>query len=325
MSYWILTPSAHVISCVTVQNLTRAEQSTDLWKERMRNFDEGIKKALIAKNITINSNSVPAWNRLTLSDMDEEFQHEFRTVVNDTLIPEADNIPEFTEDTYDPYLGMELGLPCGADDDLHFATVKKRKYDHEGNPIGVANKNPILDTRTYEVLFADGSYETMNANMIAENIIAQVDEEGHRQLLFDEIIDHRRLSTALDNNNASYKTRSGTTRMKKTTVGWEYYVQWKDGSQTWVCLKDLKHSYPIELAEYAVSHQLDNEPAFRWWVTYTLRKRKAIIQKLKSKYWDRTHKYGIHIPKTVEEAEEIDTENGNRLWFNAIEEEMVKI
>jgi hypothetical protein len=43
------------------------------------------------------------------------------------------------------------------------------------------------------------------------------------------------------------------------TIGWELLVMWKDQSMSWVPLKDLKVSNPVELAEYAVA----DEPAFK--------------------------------------------------------------
>ena len=52
---------------------------------------------------------------------------------------------------------------------------------------------------------------------------------------------------------------------------------------------------------------------------------KSILSKVKSKYWQRTHKCGIRVPKNVDEAYEIDKENGDTLWTDAIREEMVKI
>ena len=61
-------------------------------------------------------------------------------------------------------------------------------------------------------------------------------------------------------------------------------------------------------------------------IPYTNRKVKAIIQKVKSnKYWERTHKYGIRLPKSIKEAEEIDKENGNHLWRDAIRLEMKNV
>jgi hypothetical protein len=99
-------------------------------------------------------------------------------------------------------------------------------------------------------------------------------------------------------------------------------IKWKDGSTTWVALKDMKEAYPVQVAEYAVSARIADEPAFAWWVPFTLKKRNRIIAKVKSKYWVKTHKFGIKIPKTVEEARAIDAENGNTLWWDAICKEM---
>ena len=47
----------------------------------------------------------------------------------------------------------------------------------EGNAIGRANSNPIVDTRTYEVKFEDGNTSNYSANVIAESMYAQCDEE----------------------------------------------------------------------------------------------------------------------------------------------------
>ena len=92
------------------------------------------------------------------------------------------------------------------------------------------------------------------------------------------------------------------------------YVIWKDGSSNFVPLSRMKEAFPIKTATYAVEHRLSKEPAFIWWVDWILKKCKNVISKVKSKYWERTHKYGIKIPKSIAEAILIDTENGNRLW-----------
>ena len=64
-------------------------------------------------------------------------------------------------------------------------------------------------------------------------------------------------------------------------------------------MKDVKEASPIELAEYAMANHIDNEPAFAWWVPYTLKKRNRIIAKDKTKYWKTTHKYGLGYPRTL--------------------------
>ena len=102
-------------------------------------------------------------------------------------------------------------------------------------------------------------------------------------------------------------------------------VEWKDGSIDWVPMIDMKHSYPIETAEYALANGLEEEPAFKWWVRHTLKKRDRLNGKVKSKYWRNTHKFGICIPKSVREAIEIDNSTGTDFWQKAIAKEMKNV
>ena len=325
MSYWVLTISGHVISVTTIQRLTFIEKTTDEWKKRMNDYDNAIELRMDAKNTLINvAPDIPEWNRLSLEDNDKEFAEEFNKVISNNDLKDIDDM-KTTEVESDPYLRMEIGLPRGSDNELEHATVKRRALDVDGKPYGTPNNNPLLDSRRYEVEFIDGSIEVLTANIIAENILAQVNEEGHRQLLLDEIIDHRTTKNCIKKEDGFIMTRSGQKRPKLTTRGWELCVQWKDGSTNWIALKDLKDSYPLELADYAIDNKLQDEPAFAWWVHYTRKKRTAIIAKVKSKYWQRTHKYGIRVPKTIKEAYEIDEEEGNLLWHNAVSDEMKKI
>ena len=87
-------------------------------------------------------------------------------------------------------------------------------------------------------------------------------------------------------------------------------------------LKELKESYPVDLATCAINNKVQDEPAFAWWVI--VRKQKVIISKIKSKYWHKSHKYGIRIPKTYEEAYRIDRENDERYWTEGIAEKCQK-
>ena len=66
------------------------------------------------------------------------------------------------------------------------------------------------------------------------------------------------------------------------------------------------------------------KPVFSWWVTYVIKKRFSILKKVKSKYWQRTHKYGIKIQKFVKEAYMINTDNRNNYSRYSIKQEMDK-
>lgn len=122
-----------------------------------------------------------------------------------------------------------------------------------------------------------------------------------------------------------YTTKPGGLKVpKKTTVGWQLLAEWTDGTTQWLDLKDLKDSNPIELAQYAVANKISQEPAFAWWVPFVIKKQNRMINKVKKKYWQTTHKFGIRLPKTAEEALRRDRENGNNRWRDAIDKEMKK-
>ena len=208
---------------------------------------------------------------------------------------------------------MELAVPRGDNPNPQYAKVTKQLRDVDGIVIGMVNENPILDSHMYEVEYQDGTKASLVANYIAENLFAQVDQEGNRHVLLDELIDYRVNGREVKLQDAFITTGTGTRRRRETTIGWELLAQWKDGSTNWISFKDLKESYPVQTAEYTVVAKIAMEPAFAWWVPHTLKKRNPIISKVKLKYWLRTHKFGIRIPKSVKKAKHLDQENGNTL------------
>jgi hypothetical protein len=69
--------------------------------------------------------------------------------------------------------------------------ITSQKRDKDGNPVGLANANPILDMREYTFTFNDGDETVLNANLIAEAIYAQCNPDGNQYVLLDSIIDHK--------------------------------------------------------------------------------------------------------------------------------------
>ena len=117
----------------------------------------------------------------------------------------------------------------------------------------------------------DRRIEILTTNIIAENLLEQVDDDGHRHLLIDEIEDHQINESAIPKSQETYNTPSRMIRKKITTRGWEFYLQWKGGYRDWITMKDLKDSYPVRLANYAVANGFQHEPTFAWWVPFTLK------------------------------------------------------
>ena len=165
----------------------------------------------------------------------------------------------------------------------------------------------------------------MEANLIAKCMVSECDPDGRQYRMLKEISDHRKNNTALIVADGSYRTRAGNLVPKRTTKGWKLLMEWVDGSMDWVKLSEVKEAYPVQLAEYAVANGIDHEPAFKWWVRKTLKRKERIIKKVKSKYWRTTHKFGIEIPKSVEEAYKIYRTTGTNHWTKAIEKEMKNV
>lgn len=66
-------------------------------------------------------------------------------------------------------------------------------------------------------------------------------------------------------------------------------------------------------------------PAFDWWGPHTLHERNRMISKVNSRCWRMTHKFGIRLPHSVEEALEIDGQTGKDFWRKVINKEMSKV
>ncbi len=133
------------------------------------------------------------------------------------------------------------------------------------------NKNPILNPIVYLAEFPDGSISEYSANIIAESIYNQVNIGGYDYTLFDSIIGHEYEPLTTDNSITSENLVS------KSTEGWKICLQWKDGSSSWHPVIDVKNSVPVQLADYTLFNQLQNEPGFSWWINHTLKKRERII------------------------------------------------
>ncbi len=82
----------------------------------------------------------------------------------------------------DNYLSAELMLPKGAGV-LVNGRMTPCKCDQDGNPVGHANDNPILDTRSYVVNFNDGDQTELTASMIAESLYLQCDPDSNQYVL----------------------------------------------------------------------------------------------------------------------------------------------
>jgi hypothetical protein len=81
----------------------------------------------------------------------------------------------------------------------------------------------------------------------------------------------------------------------------------------------------VQVAEYVTAKGIAKEPAFSWWVPYTLKKLKAIVSAIKSRLKHTSHKYSVEVPRPFDHAKQLDKRNKNTLWMSAWEKEMTNV
>ena len=322
LCYWILTKSGKVVARTTVQHVTKDDLSKPEIVEKVKQFELIVANRLDERDFTDNNSGGPGYledvyieeekrGRAGVVPTDEEYGNMIQEE-----IPEVDD----NEPEYDEYVGTQVQIDVGGE--ALIGTVEKRQKGLDGKPTGRKHHNPKFDTRTYSVKFPGGVVHEFTANVIAKNMFSRMDDEGKRHFVVSEIVGHRRSGDAVSTEDGFYLSSNGNKHSRKTTKGWEIAVELRDGTQMWLPLKDVKNGYPMELAEYAVAQGIEQEPAFHWWVPATLNHMRRILKKVKKKYWRTTHKYGIKLPHSVEEALKIDRITSTTYWKDAIEKEL---
>jgi len=357
MAQWVLKDTGNVIPLRTLRRLTPFELSVTNEDERDKrlNFMNKIRRRFgdattvppegVVELPAIEEESNEDLYHMWLDDAEDlegwhndDGQAEALAVTVDEVsrlgryhIPYADvcnaeGVPVTDRSLVDMMVGIEVLLPHGEEGNS-MCKVLRKSVDKDGQTTGIYDENPALNTMLYDVQFDDGTIERYGANLIAQNVLEQVvDGEGHYSERVEAIVDHRRQGNAVSKGNMYVQTRDGQKKLRQSTAGWDFKVKFTSGREQWMQLKDLKEINPVEVAEYVAARGLVEEVAFQWWVPYTLRKKASIIAAVKGRAVKRkTHKYGVRVPASISEAFDIDEENGNTLWQDALALEMNSI
>jgi hypothetical protein len=326
MCQWILQMNGEVVPRRSLRRLRPDELAASNASEARKRaqFDEAI-SAKLGDSFTMHPLparvSNPQDGGTTYVPYEDDEEHS-------ATVPEADALdssgkPVNQQSMTDLLLNAEVLLPRG--ESMQMAKVVKRAVDNDGRLVGTFNENPTLNSMIYDVEFPDGVTKQYAANIIAENILYQVDSNGRHSQILDAIVSYKKSKAALSKDNAFVVTKRGNRKLRQTTVGWLFEVQWRDGTTQWVPLKVLKESNPVDVAEFAKAQGIADEPAFAWWVPYTLKKRNSIIAAINSRVAQKTHKYGIEVPRSIAHAKKIDEENGNTYWQDVLAKEMYNV
>ena len=207
----IFKANGEVVYWLTYRPLTDGERTNAAHVLRRVKFDQNIQDKFGPETspddfLDLNIPDTPEHNNFDDVDyagQDEEWEKRWCTFTGDGL---ADGLTGDADDKPPtPSLGVDGELPTPEADDnyvnaslmpprgntLVCGTVIGRKHDAQGNPIGNANTNPILDSRVYRVEFEGGNMCELTANVIVESMYASCDADGNKYILFDSFVDHQ--------------------------------------------------------------------------------------------------------------------------------------
>ena len=337
LAYYILNESGEVVMRSSVVPLKKTELSEPAILERTNKFSANIDRTI--GNYTKPSIDLTVQKPIGDEDIYHTLFYDVDDHSEDLIVQELDpddlpvvmpyhddikNVDAPSASLNDTLLGAEVAIPSS--DGFITGKVKRRKIDPTTKMlIGTHSENPILDSRMYEVELPDGTYGDYSANVLIENIMASVDDNGQTSMLLDDIIGHRFNSDCIAEDDGWYTTPQGARRRVITTRGCDLNILWRDGTSSWIPLKDMKEANPLEVAEYATLHGLGNHPVFAWWVPHTMKKSKVIIKQVSHRLAKKQFKFGIKVPNSVDEALALDKENGNTLWHDAIQKELKNV
>ena len=98
-------------------------------------------------------------------------------------------------------------LPYGSENKI--ALIKRRSTDVNGDTIGTYHSNPLLNTVTYDAEFPDGAVRHFGANVIAQNLYSQVDENGHSEKILKCILESNSDDTVVKTRDIYLTTKTG--------------------------------------------------------------------------------------------------------------------
>ena len=127
-------------------------------------------------------------NTLQCDPYEDETQNKQRFP---QLAEELEPMPE----KRDHYIGAEILLLKG--DEMARGHVVAQSHNANENIIDRAHKNPILDTRTYQVEFAGGKVTELMTNVIAQSIYVQCDADRNEYLLLDALVYYHKDNKAI--------------------------------------------------------------------------------------------------------------------------------
>ena len=187
MAMWILKANGEVVPRRSHRPLKIDELYSEEEDKKQALFDKLVEKKF---GTSINKPMVTSGENKDLEEY-ESMEEQPRLVPDIEDSVDNKGMALNQSPAYDRLLNSEVLLQL--EDQGHATGIVKRRVTNEsGNLSGRYDDNLYLNSLVYEVEFSDSYIREYSANVIAENILTQVDPEGFSKTMIKAIVDFKK-------------------------------------------------------------------------------------------------------------------------------------
>ena len=147
-----------------------------------------------------------------------------------TILPYESSSEESTMELLDKFIGTQIPLETKKGPVLAKFISKKRSSD--GTLVGCENREPMFDSRQYNVKFPGGHFEQYSANVLHESLSTRLDDQGYNLGHIKELCGYL-LSSKMTPSHKLFATSSNENKTYiATTKGCDIKVRWNDDQTT---------------------------------------------------------------------------------------------
>ena len=170
VAQWILKANGRVIPRRSLRPLKLDELHSPVEIKKRQVFDELIKRRWGSPMTPSNTQQQTVFEKYKYHEQQGQPTLEVEDIVDSTgkLINQ--------QPAYDQIINAEVQLQLG--EEMITGKVTQRTIGPDGQVTGTYDNNPYLNSIIYDVEFPDGQVKEYAANIIAENMLTQVDSDG---------------------------------------------------------------------------------------------------------------------------------------------------
>ena len=261
----------------------------------------------------------------------------------------------YAGNTQDPHDGDEDDKPSadsdfqldadGDDDRKPAAKPTPSTQTRESNAFPLINSKDVMDNEKRHIpgsslmidpndlidkqIIADGKVATVVERVDDENYRVQLENGKSRIVEYNDIIQQLTASDDEDADRWEYEgiiSHRWGKDIRKGKI--DLHVKWKGFDEpTWEPLEVIKKDDPMTVAKYALENKLTEKPIWRWTRKYVKNPKRMerytkILLSTRRKSRLIRFKFGLRVPRTVQEAYALDKIEGNNDWATAIDKEV---